>query len=67
MEAQILANVITVGGIALLWGLKKLCSRGQKCKSHCHTCCLDVEVADRTGSTLRGTAVPADHTRDSPV
>jgi len=67
MEAQILANVITVGGMALLWGLKKLCSRGQQWHSHCHTCCLDVEVADRMGSTPRGSPVPVDLTGDSPV
>ena len=67
MENNILGNVITIGGIALLWGLKKLCSRDQKCKSRCHTCCLDVEVADRRGNTLRGAAVPVDLTRGSPV
>jgi hypothetical protein len=34
----------------LYLGLKKFCERDTKCKSKCHTCCLDISVRD---STLR--------------
>ena len=40
------ANLLTILAVGLLWGLKKVCSRRTKCKSHLHTCCLDVEVRD---------------------
>jgi hypothetical protein len=42
------ANLLTILAVGLLWGLKKVCSRKTKCKSHLHTCCLDVEVRDET-------------------
>ena len=57
------ANVLTVLALGVVWGLKKLCTRRTKCKSHLHTCCLDVEVRDETmrtrpanadGSTMTG-------------
>ena len=57
------ANLLTVAAMAVLWGLKRLCERKTKCKSHLHTCCLDVEVRDETtrsrpqnadGSTMTG-------------
>ena len=37
-------------------GLKKLCNRNSKCKSHIHCPCIDVDIVDRNGNTLR--AVP---------
>ena len=45
---DVAANLLTVGLFAFLYALKKLCSRDSKCKLKCHTCCFDVEVADRT-------------------
>ena len=42
------ANFVTVLGIGLLIGLKALCQRDSRCKSHIHCPCIDVEVADRT-------------------
>ena len=45
------ANAVTMIGLALLWGLKKLCTRKTKCKSHFHTCCLDIDVRDETRRT----------------
>ena len=32
----------------LYMGLKKLCNRDSKCKSHIHCCCLDLDVRDKT-------------------
>ena len=29
-------------------GIKKLCTRESKCKSHIHCCCLDLDVRDKT-------------------
>lgn len=42
------ANIVTVLGIALLMGLRKLCARETRCKSHVHCCCLDLDVRDKT-------------------
>ena len=32
----------------LYMGVKKLCDRPSKCKSHIHCCCLDLDVQDKT-------------------
>ena len=32
----------------LYTGIKKLCDRPSKCKSHIHCCCIDVDVQDKT-------------------
>jgi hypothetical protein len=42
------ANIVTVLGFGLLWGVKKICERDTRCKSHLHCCCLDVDVRDKT-------------------
>ena len=42
------ANLITVVAVGLFLGLRKLCNRKTKCKSHLHCCCLDVDVRDQT-------------------
>ena len=47
------ANILTLLVLGLFMGLKKLCSRNSKCKSHIHCPCLDVDIMDRTGTTLR--------------
>ena len=40
------ANIATLGFLGLLIGLKKICNRPSKCKSHVHCPCIDVEVMD---------------------
>ena len=47
------ANLVTVAVLGVLMLLKKLCDRPSRCKSHLHCPCIDVEVTDRTGNTLR--------------
>ena len=47
------ANLLTVAVFALLMLLKKACDRPSRCKSHIHCPCIDVEVTDRSGNTLR--------------
>ena len=54
------SNGLTLLGVAILWSLKKLCGRDSKCKTNIHTCCLDVQVADRTGNTLHQAPVTSD-------
>ena len=51
-----MANVFTLLVLGVLMGLKKLCSRKSRCKSHIHCPCLDLDIVDRDGNTLR--AVP---------
>jgi hypothetical protein len=29
-------------------GIKKICDRPSKCKSHIHCCCIDLDVQDKT-------------------
>ena len=58
------ANLITIVGLGFIWGLKKLCERKSKCKSHVHCCCLDLDVRDET---LRQSPLPADDDTGSPV
>ena len=42
------ANVLTIVAIGLFVGLRKLCNRDSKCKSHIHCCCLELDVRDKT-------------------
>ena len=42
------ANGITMLIMAVLYGLKKCCDRPSRCKSKFHSCCLDIEVSDRS-------------------
>ena len=42
------ANVFMMLAVGLFYGVRKLCERDSKCKSHLHCCCLDVDFADRT-------------------
>jgi len=50
------ANIITFVVVGLFIGLRKLCNRNSKCKSHIHCCCLDVDVRDRTLRAQPGAA-----------
>ena len=43
-----IANLMMMLAIGLYVGIKKLCNRDSKCKSHVHCCCLDLDVRDRT-------------------
>jgi len=47
------ANIVTLVVVGILVGLKKLCDRPSRCKSHLHCPCLDVEVLDRSKTTIR--------------
>ena len=49
------ANGITVLVIGVLYALKKCIDRPSRCKSKLHTCCLDVEISDKS-QTSRGSA-----------
>ena len=42
------ANVVFVFFGILYLLVKRICDRNTKCKSRCHTCCLDIDVSDRT-------------------
>ena len=42
------ANVFMMLAVGLFYGIRKLCERDSKCKSHLHCCCIDVDVSDRT-------------------
>ena len=42
------ANVLLILAIGVFMGLKKLCNRDSRCKSHVHCCCIDFDVRDRT-------------------
>ena len=42
------ANVFMMLAVGLFYGVRKLCERDSKCKSHLHCCCIDVDVSDRT-------------------
>jgi len=42
------ANVLVILVAGLVWGMKKLCNRNSRCKSHIHCCCLDLDVRDKT-------------------
>ena len=48
-----MANFFTLLLIGVYMGLKKLCNRPSKCKSHVHCPCIDVDIVDRDGNTLR--------------
>ena len=58
------SNGLTIVLLGTLWALKKLCSRPSKCKTHLHTCCIDIDVADRTGDTIRQVPVTSDERLD---
>ena len=42
------ANVLVIVLAGLFMGLRKLCNRESRCKSHIHCCCLDLDVRDKT-------------------
>ena len=42
------ANLVFVVAFLLFAGLRKLCSRNSRCHSKFHSCCLEVDIEDRT-------------------
>ena len=46
------ANVFTILAVGMFLGLRKLCNRESRCKSHIHCCCLDLDVRDKTVRSL---------------
>ena len=42
------ANILMVIVAGLFYGVRKLCERESRCKSHIHCCCLDLDVRDKT-------------------
>ena len=54
------ANLFTLVVVGLLMGLKKLCDRPSKCKSHLHCPCLDVQVLDRSQTSIRNAPATTD-------
>ena len=60
LGTDIAANVVTVALFGCLFVLKKLCSRDSKCSAKFHTCCFDVEVADRTQRATQPPSVSED-------
>ena len=49
------ANGLTMLILVILYGLKKCLDRPSRCKSKFHSCCLDIEVSDKS-HTARGAA-----------
>lgn len=48
------ANIFMILALGLYLGVRKLCQRDSKCKSHIHCCCLDLDVSDRTQRSQPG-------------
>jgi len=58
------ANIMTIALVGLIIGLKKLCNRPCRCKSHLHCPCLDVNIMDRSNTNLH--QVPESLDRQQP-
>jgi hypothetical protein len=43
-----MANVAFGILFMLYMGIKKLCDRPSRCKSHIHCCCLELDIKDKT-------------------
>ena len=41
------ANIFMILAVGVYYGVRKLCERDSRCKSHIHCCCLDLDVSDR--------------------
>ena len=42
------ANVLVIVVLGIVAGIRKLCERKSKCKSHIHCCCLELDIKDQT-------------------
>ena len=54
------ANGLTMLIFAVLYGLKKCCDRPSRCKSKLHTCCLDIELSDRSVTSRKRAPITVD-------
>ena len=50
------ANLLVMVVVGIGWGVRKLCERKSRCKSHVHCCCLDLVVRDQTIHDVPGSA-----------
>ena len=64
LGSNVAANMLTLAILGLGWAVKKMCSRDVRMKSKCHTCCLDVSIADKTERSEHPPSVSVD---DAPV
>ena len=46
------ANVLVIVLVGIFMGLRKVCNRDSRCKSHIHCCCIDLDVRDKTSREL---------------
>ena len=46
------ANVLVIVLVGIFMGLRKVCNRDSRCKSHIHCCCIDLDVRDKTSRQL---------------
>ena len=58
------ANVLVILVLGIVAGIRKLCERESKCKSHVHCCCIDVDIKDKT---IRSRPDISDDAEASPV
>ena len=58
------ANGLVILLIGVVAGIRKLCNRKSRCKSHLHCCCIDVDIKDET---LRERPDTSDDTEMVPV
>ena len=54
------ANGITMLVVGLLYAVKKCIDRPSRCKSKLHTCCLDVEISDKSQTSRRTAPITSD-------
>ena len=57
------ANIVTLLLLGIFMGLKKLCNRPSRCKSHLHCPCLDVNIMDRSNTEARAVPESVDQAR----
>ena len=58
------ANVFVILVLGIVAGMRKLCARESKCKSHVHCCCLELDIKDKT---IRERPDTSDEAEGSPV
>ena len=58
------ANVFVILVLGIVAGIRKLCDRESKCKSHVHCCCIELDIKDKT---IRERPDISDEAEGSPV
>ena len=61
------ANGITLLVLGVLYALKKCCDRPSRCNSKLHTCCLDIDIMDKSQTIRSRGAVNQDGPEGSKV